>query len=154
MTARAILERTKAYADLVDEFGGASIGYDVNPRATAIAELFAHMLLGVHDAGVSLEDLVMPELLAQWRTAFGDPAQIEQLAKGLRSTAAVAPRVLPQSDGSTIVLFVPTHPEATEPALIRGPQYAQIAAEIHLRLVAQPDDWRVSAVRLNPETAA
>ena len=55
------------------------------------------------------------------------------------------PRVRPQPDGRVVVLFVYTHAEATEPALL-APQEVTNSIRVWLRLVEGPDDWRFDRI--------
>lgn len=147
MARAAIIKATDASAALIDEMGGSeALGYETNPRATAVASLFVAKVLGAGAADVPLEELVTPPQLRPCLELFGNPKRLDELRRELKGMDLVAPRVWPQPDGSVIVLLAHTPLEgADEIGGVTTPQNVP-DIEIRLRLVAEPDDWRVSRI--------
>lgn len=148
MTHPAILERTADIAVFIEDNGGTASfearGIATNPRATAVASLFAAKLLGKAD-DIPVEDLVTPESLSAFQRLLEDDDAVAALRPGLSGMGLVWPRVQPQSDGSVLVQLVPKGHAATNG---NGADATTTPAEqptigLRVRLVNEPDDWRV-----------
>lgn len=149
MTAEAVVQSTDSVAASIAALGGEDhLGYPTNPRATAVAWLLVGKLQSLTDAeDVPLEDLVTPDRVPEMRRLLDSPAELAEVRRRLQHVGLVMPRVRPQPDGRAVVLFVYTHPEATEPALLASQEVAN-CIWVWLRLVEGPDDWRVDRIDL------
>lgn len=119
--------------------------FPVCPRATAVAGIFVAKLRrqGTEPAAVPLEELVTPATLEKWTELFEDPEARAAAVEYLRNYQLVTPVVRPQPDGSTLVMFAWTHPDQH----VSGPAPRQaVVINVRLRLVENPDDWRVERI--------
>lgn len=158
MTHPAILERAADVAAYIDDNGGASTlearGIVTNPRATAVASLFAAKLLGKADE-IPIEDLVTPDSVSAFRRLLRDDDAVAALRPGLSGMGLVWPRVHPQPDGTVLVQLVPKRHDGTNGAEAAGTSKEQPTIGLRVRLVSDPDDWRVewSGVAQTAESA-
>lgn len=146
MTHPAILERAADIAVFIEDNGGTADflarGIATNPRATAVATLFAAKLLGKAD-DIPIDDLVTPGSLQAFQGLLGDAEAVAALRPGLSGMGLVWPRVQPQADGSVLVQLVPRRREATDGEEAGPSRPEQPTIGLRVRLVKQPDDWRV-----------
>lgn len=144
-THPAVVERTAEVAAFIEEHGGADVfasrGIAINPRATAVAGLFAAKLLGKAD-DIPLEDLVTPESMTAFQRLLEDEAALAELRPTLGGMGLVWPRVQPEPDGSVIVLLLRRHSNGADEGTRKSTTH-DAKVGLRLRRVEGPDDWRV-----------
>jgi hypothetical protein len=142
----AIVERTADVAAYIEEHGGAaafaSRGIATNPRATAVATLFAAKLLGKAD-DIPLDDLVTTQSLAPFQALLGDETRLAELRASLGGMGLVWPRVQPQPDGSVVVLLVRRNAQGGGDTAESSAPERRPSVGLRVRLTEEPDDWRV-----------
>ena len=144
----AIVKGTAVFAEIAEAAAAQGYEFPMNPRASAVAFAFLAMLRGeiATDGSVRLGDLVTPDSLPTWQSLFADPERRAAYIHRLRFYGFVYPLVQPRPDGSVVVLLAETHPDETPAAHVTEERRSVWAYKVVLRLVENPDDWRVHAI--------
>ena len=140
-----IAQKIAQLEDLARTFASDGATYPTCARASAVASLLlAKLRRDTPDADeLPLEILVTPASLPVWRSIFATPARADA-AGLLRYFQPLVPRVRPQPDGSLVVSLIWLHPEMKS-LLVSEPRM-MTTVPITLRLVENPDDWRVERI--------
>jgi hypothetical protein len=139
---------TRRYEASARKFAAAGHTDPTNPRATAILHAFFFWKLHSEPEAdeISLEALVTPESLPAWRELFGNPEQLETFVADVRHLGIASPRVRPQPDGSLVIPLPWLHPDQDETLVIPRDMPLWTPRVARLRLVHEPDDWRVHSI--------